>query len=84
MESIGKYLDARILPRRPGATTDRWEILNNTQGAVLGRVLWFPSWRQYIFEPNAFTSYNTTCLRDITAFLTRCNDAQKAQRSVPT
>ena len=38
-------------------------------GAELGRVSWYGPWRCYTIEPDEGTVFNSTCLRDIAAFL---------------
>ena len=46
-----------------------WDIALKESGVVLGRVKWFGRWRKYAFFPADGTIYETTCLRDIAAFL---------------
>ena len=79
MTRIGQYLQVQDLPRRPGRTTDRWQVLGNG-GDVLGVVQWFGRWRQYTFDPAPGTTFNATCLRDIAAWLDKINRERRASR----
>lgn len=80
-DRIGKYLLTREQPT--AGKTKRWTITGNDGGA-LASVLWYGPWRQYVMEPDFGTVFNSTCLRDIVAFLDRVNAAQRESvRQVP-
>jgi len=76
-ERIGKYLRVQEIPT-PGRKSRRWEVLNNVDDD-LAEIGWYSSWRQYVLEPNACTVFNTSCLRDIIAFLDRENKRSRAR-----
>lgn len=50
-----KYIYFERIAELSGGKTDVWECRNNTSNSVLGRVLWCPDWRQYVFQ--AFEGY---------------------------
>lgn len=49
--------------------TKTWDVLSVSGGYRLGQVKWFGRWRQYTFHPDTETVWNTTCLKDVTAFI---------------
>jgi len=59
--------------------TSVWDCINNRSEAALGRIAWYPTWRQYLFGGFLFGNavFSADCLRDIAEFL----DALKAQRA---
>jgi len=50
--------------------TTIWRCLTR-HGDILGRVKWFPGWRQYCFFPSEdiSTVFSAGCLADIQAFI---------------
>ena len=66
--SIGQYLDVKKLPQPPNRKTAKWQILTK-RGDILGLVVWYSGWRQYIFQPAANTDYSFGCLKDIANFI---------------
>ena len=70
---IGKYLSVFLLPRGRGRKTDRWEVFNRVGDPKcddpLGDINWYARWRQYVFDPNFGTVWNSRCLIDIAEFL---------------
>lgn len=50
-----------------------WSCLSNKDNFELGRISWYPAWRQYEihFDPNAV--FNNSCMRDIADFLEQLN-----------
>lgn len=83
---IGRYLMVEQIyveqrDRPAGHKTDKWSVLTN-DGGLMGEVEWYGPWRQYTFNPFPGTTFNTTCLMDLTMFLGEQNKAQRAARSV--
>jgi len=75
-EASAKWITVRLaLDDRPGAKTRRWDVLTKGDekdvraGIRLGSIRWWGRWRRYAFFPEAGTLYESTCLRDIAAFL---------------
>lgn len=66
-EKIGDYLIVRRLP--PSASTLKWAVVASRSGAVLGRIEWRSSWRQYVFLPNRNSEYSAGCMEDLARFL---------------
>ena len=48
---------------------------------VLGRISWYPQWRQYIFSPCENTVWNKDCLKDIQDFLQKLMDERKVRKT---
>jgi hypothetical protein len=67
--TIGKYMMAYTLPTKPGRKTLRWRIASRSSDATLGRVAWYPAWRQYTLDPAPNTTFNAQCLDDMATFL---------------
>ena len=65
--------------KRPqqSALTGIWAV-HSVAGADLGVVGWFNSWRRYVFFPHQATVFDTTCLLELSVFLERRTDEQKA------
>ena len=61
------YIHFVLVDRKP--KTFVWECRNNKSELPLGCVKWFPSWRQYCFEPVANSIFSGGCLEDIQSFL---------------
>lgn len=50
--------------------TSVWGCESNSSGDQLGVVMWYPSWRQYCFFPDAEVLFSGGCLSDIQEFMT--------------
>lgn len=48
--------------------TKRWEVIVTASDAILGFVSFRGAWRKYVFQPNAATLYDASCLREIAQF----------------
>lgn len=59
--------------------TQHWNVVNKRSGSILGIILWYSGWRQYVFRPSSDTEYNNGCLDAISTFLTRLNKEKKIQ-----
>ena len=55
----------------------QFKILNNTD-QYLGRILFKPHWRNYIFEPEFLIHFDEKCLLEIVNFLKLLKEERKA------
>lgn len=64
---VGRYMLARKLGSSPRAP---WAILNARHRDQLGRVEWYPEWRQFILVAESRTVvWSSGCLRDVARFM---------------
>ena len=49
--------------------TERWVVLNKSDGSTLANISWYWPWRQYCFFPAEGCVFNHGCLHTITAFM---------------
>ena len=63
-----KYIYFHELP--PSGKTHIWACRDASSHCEIGRVKWYPDWRQYCFFPNEAV-FSAGCLRDVTDFLGR-------------
>ncbi len=55
-----------------------WVCYNNRDGDVLGLILWYRLWRQWIFTTgNEDAVFSTDCLADIQHFMGQLAEARK-------
>lgn len=64
---MSKYLKFKEIPFE--GKTKRFEILSKSTGGILGKIIWFSKWRQYIFEPSYLTIWNRKCMNDVIFFI---------------
>ena len=57
--------------------TKRFEIVSKSSGDALGRISWYPQWRQYTFSPAYPTVWNVSCLQDIQNFINELMEERK-------
>ena len=69
-----KWLRFMLVDRKP-KTVVRHVV--NKSGKILGKISWLAQWRQYTFDPEAYTTFNNGCLQDITDVLTSLNSEHK-------
>jgi hypothetical protein len=74
------YIEFHEDPKAPERKTSTWTIRAKSDGTRLGRVTFYPNWRQYIFEPGTATLWSVGCLRDVEIFLASVNEARRVQR----
>ena len=74
------YIEFHEDPKAPQRRTSTWTIRAKSDGTRLGRVMFYPNWRQYIFEPGTATLWSVGCLRDVEIFLASVNEARRVQR----
>lgn len=64
---VGRYMTARKLGTSPRAP---WAILNTRSRDQLGRVEWYPEWRQFVLVAESRTVvWSSGCLRDVARFM---------------
>lgn len=61
--TIGKWYAGYAL-KHPG-----YKITNNKSKDILGRLSYYPTWKQYVFESEYGAIFNNSCLRDILDFM---------------
>ena len=44
-------------------------IINKRSGDILGRILWYAPWRNYIAEFSETAAWSAGCLDDVSAFI---------------
>lgn len=57
--------------------TKRFEVISTRNNDFLGRIYWYPSWRQYIFAPIYNTVWSKECLKTIEDFLQNLMNERK-------
>lgn len=62
----------------PSGLTFVWVVSNASSGIPLGEIKWFGAWRKYTFFPMNYTTWDSNCLNEITAFLDNENAKRKA------
>ena len=83
------YLNFEKLPRAKGAKTDIYEVYTEgkdrdergPQFAELGKISWWPYWRQYVFHPKPATLYSAGCLREAADFCEKRTREHKKPRA---
>lgn len=73
---LGKWMQTIELPVLPGRKTKSWDVLGS-DNSLLGAVVWYSPWRQYVFEPASYDIVlNKGCLRDLADFCERQQNAR--------
>jgi hypothetical protein len=67
METNFRYI--RFIELQRKEKTSVYGCLNIKSGGELGRVKWYPAWRQYCYFPTARAVYSSGCLADIAEFI---------------
>ena len=78
-----KYLAFAWSGLSASGLTERWAVTSMSSGDRLGGVAWYGPWRQYTFDPERGTLFNSGCLAEIAAFLVEMTEAQRKRRSAP-
>ena len=58
-----KYLIFKVV--RDTGKTKVVSIINKSADDEIGKIEWYPRWRQYIFDPCYETIWNNSCLEDV-------------------
>lgn len=75
-----KYLGLSWAGTSASGKTEVWRVTSMSSGDLLGGVCWYGPWRQYVFEPEDATVFNSGCLADIRDFLVEMNTAHREAR----
>lgn len=67
-----KYMTFRLATLKSGQK-QTWDVLNKAGNYLLGELLWYAAWRQYVFRPCLNTEFNKSCLDDIAEVLEALN-----------
>lgn len=59
--------------------TEVWDVVATRTQTSLGRIKWFPRWRQYAFFPTSDTIFNTDCLNKISNHVAHLNRRYKEE-----
>ena len=55
-------------------------IRNKRAGDILGKIEWYPRWRQYVVEFEEGTVWSQDCLADVRAFILGISNAAREGR----
>lgn len=66
--SKSRYLDFVAYKTGSGKTV-RVDVMSRRSGGTLGKIRWFPAWRQYAFFPDSDMAFNPECLRAICVYI---------------
>jgi len=47
---------------------------------LLGRIVFYPRWWQYVFEPKSYTIWTSSCMKPICDFLDKINESRRVKR----
>lgn len=67
-ENINRHVKSQYLEFEMVGDTGKttiWDVLSKSNGFILGKIKWYPQWRQYCFFPTSETVFNHACLKDI-------------------
>jgi len=65
--------------------TEIWYIYNKSDPEyeyILGVIKWYGNWRQYTFQPEFDSIFNSSCLNDIQQFLIKLNVEHKRKKVI--
>jgi len=60
----------RFVVAEPYGTKFTYNIINTRHRDCLGRVCWYPAWRQWVATFEDMTVWSADCLADVQGFLT--------------
>jgi hypothetical protein len=63
------------------AKTQIWHVISYQRGNMLGEIKWYTNWRQYCFFPVRTTTFNHTCLLEISEACWQLTRDHRAGRS---
>lgn len=70
------YLEFKVIEHKP--KTEVYAVLSKSDNEIiLGRVFWWPQWRQYVFEPREQTVWSRGCLQQVYEFIEKIMEARK-------
>ena len=79
-KQLGKYMVVYQL-NRPKLKTEVWAVHTSSNDFYrLGEIKWFSAWRQYTFQPEPLSIFNSGCLDELTKFVSQLNKKHKITR----
>lgn len=57
--------------------TNIYSVVNISGDYSLGKIKWYPAWRQYCFFPEEQTIWNKDCLQEIKIFIQKLMNDRK-------
>lgn len=72
-----KYIEFKLVRKLP--KTAIYAVISKSDGAILGHIHWYASWRQYTFSPTIEmeTEWSRGCLQEIQDFIDKLMAARK-------
>lgn len=64
-----KFISFEKIGTSSSGKTNIYSVFNEQNGAVLGSISWYNSFRKYCFFPDSDTLFDSTCLIDISDFM---------------
>jgi hypothetical protein len=74
MKAIYKFIHFEEIQEWNGAKA--WACRNNKSKDLLGRIMYYPPWHQYVYAPNGSIALSFDCLGDIADFLKQIREGQ--------
>ena len=77
------HLYFKVIAQKP--KTKVYSVMSNYDKSELGKVEWYPRWRQYVFSPtqDSSTVWSSGCLDELMRFVIATNKEHK-QKKEPT
>jgi len=72
-----RHLRFKLLPRKKGRKTDRYEIWNAQFNELIGHVFWRGGWRQYVWRMVPDVDTSRSCGKEIIDFINKLMDERK-------
>ncbi len=69
-----KYFQIEPQEKKPGRKTREYLIINHSQGAEIGSIKWYGSWRQYCVFFEEGTIWSSGCMDDVKDFMKRLKE----------
>lgn len=76
----GTYINFVRVANSESGKTQVWRVNATETKEVLGFVKWYSKWRQYCFEPNTYTLFEKTCLKEMSQFLVELMELRKKSK----
>jgi len=75
------YVKFNLLERK--GKTCVFHVVSVKDDIIIGRIEWFGSWRQYVFEPVNETIWSQGCLQQIIDFLQELKSEREKKKAKP-
>ena len=72
-----EYISIKYESTSSSGKTHTYLVRAKRDGAVLGAIKWYASWRQYVLFPYPNTIFNSDCMIAITEFCEDINDKHR-------